>query len=270
MLKQIKYYISVAATLTRLAIQSQLEYPFMLIGYVISNCVQWIVGFATVKFVVDSFGSLGGWGYESLAFLYGMSVLSHGLSVVLFIQTWYMPYCVVEGEYDMFLLRPMGVLFQFLFEDFNLIGITDIIPGLIVFFYGCAKAHIAANFTNISMILFTLVGGTLIRGAVWIFCGSLSFWTKSTANFSDMVGTLFERVSVYPLTIYPKWTQVLFTCFLPLAWITFYPVKGILGMEESVIPIPMAVVSLGVGVIMFALSCGLFRIGMSRYESAGS
>ncbi len=270
MIKNIKYHVSVAAALTRLAIQSQLEYPFMLIGHVLANCVQWVVGFATIKFVVDSFGSLGGWGYESLAFLYGMSVLSHGLAVVLFIQTWYMPYCVVEGEYDMFLLRPMGVLFQFLFEDFNLIGITDMIPGLMVFFYGCAKVHMTVNFTNVCMILFTLTGATLIRGAVWIFCGTLSFWTKSTANFTDMVGELFERVSMYPLTIYPRWTQVLFTFLLPLAWITFYPVKGILGMGESVIPVPMAVIGLGVGVIMFTLSCCLFRIGMRRYESAGS
>ncbi len=270
MIKKIKYHVSVAAALTRLAIQSQLEYPFMLIGHVLANCVQWVVGFATIKFVVDSFGSLGGWGYESLAFLYGMSVLTHGLAVVLFIQTWYMPYCVVEGEYDMFLLRPMGVLFQFLFEDFNLIGITDMIPGLMVFFYGCTKVHMTVNFTNVCLILFTLIGGTLIRGAVWIFCGTLSFWTKSTANFTDMVGELFERVSMYPLTIYPRWTQVLFTFLLPLAWITFYPVKGILGIGESVIPVPMAVISLGVGVIMFTLSCCLFRIGMRRYESAGS
>lgn len=270
MIKNIKYHVSVAAAMTRLSIQSRLEYPFMLIGHVLANCVQWVVGFATIKFVVDSFGSLGGWGYESLAFLYGMSVLSHGLAVVLFIQTWYMPYCVVEGEYDMFLLRPMGVLFQFLFQDFNLIGITDMIPGLMVFFYGCAKVHMTVNFTNVCMILFTLIGGTLIRGAVWIFCGTLSFWTKSTANFTDMVGELFERVSMYPLTIYPRWTQVLFTFLLPLAWITFYPVKGILGIGESVIPIPMAIICLGVGMIMFALSCCLFRIGMRRYESAGS
>ncbi|MDE6186327.1 MAG: ABC-2 family transporter protein [Lachnospiraceae bacterium] len=270
MIKKIKYYVSVAATLIRLSIQSRLEYPYMLIGYVLANFIQWVVGFATIKFVVDSFGSLGGWGYESLAFLYGMSVLSHGLSVVLFIQPWYMAYCVVEGDYDMFLLRPMGVLFQFLFDDFNLIGITDIIPGLMVFFYGCAKVHIAMNFTNVFLILFILIGGTLIRGSVWIFCGTLSFWTKNTANFTDMVGALFERVSMYPLTIYPKWVQVLFTFLLPLAWITFYPVKGILGMEGNIVPIPMAVISLGVGVTMFVLSCGFFRIGMHRYESAGS
>lgn len=270
MMKKIKYYASVAAALTRISIQSRLEYPFMLLGHVLANCVQWVVGFATIKFVVDSFGSLGGWGYESLAFLYGMSVLSHGLAVVLFIQTWYMPYCVVEGEYDMFLLRPMSVLFQFLFEEFNLIGITDMIPGLMVFFYGCAKVHLEVNVTNIILILFVLAGGTLIRGAVWIFCGSLSFWTKSTANFTDMVGALFERVSMYPLTIYPKWTQALFTFFLPLAWITFYPVKDMLGMGESAILVPMAVIGLGVGAVMFALSCGLFHIGMRRYESAGS
>ncbi|MDE7273622.1 MAG: ABC-2 family transporter protein [Lachnospiraceae bacterium] len=269
-MNKIKYYVSVAAALTRHSVQSRLEYPFMLAGHVLANCIQWVVGFATIRFVVDAFGSLGGWGYESLAFLYGMSVLSHGLSVVFFIQTWYMSYCVVEGEYDMFLLRPMGVLFQFLFQDFNLIGITDIIPGLMVFFYGCAKVHMTVNFTNVLMILFTIIGGTLIRGAVWIFCGTLSFWTKSTANFTDMVGALFERVSMYPLTIYPKWVQVLFTFLLPLAWITFYPVKDILGMEENVMPVSLAIISLGVGVALFALSCGFFRIGMHRYESAGS
>ena len=60
-MKKIKYYASVAAALTRQSIQSRLEYPFMLIGHVLANCVQWVVGFATIKFVVDSFGSLGGW-----------------------------------------------------------------------------------------------------------------------------------------------------------------------------------------------------------------
>ena len=138
-MKKIRYYASVAAMFTKLSIQSELEYPFMLIGHVLANSIQWVVGFATIKFVVDQFGSIGGWGYESLAFLYGMSVLSHGLAVVFFIQTWYMGYCVIEGEYDMFLLRPMNLLFQFLFMDFNLIGFTDMIPGLIVFVYGCFK-----------------------------------------------------------------------------------------------------------------------------------
>lgn len=269
-MKKIRYYASVAAMFTRLSIQSRLEYPFMLIGHLLANCIQWVVGFATIKFVVDQFGSIGGWGYESLAFLYGMSVLSHGLAVVFYIQTWYMGYCVIEGEFDRFLLRPMNLVFQFLFSDFNLIGFTDMIPGLMVFFYGCAKVNLTPNLMNILLILCTLVGGTMIRGAVWMFCGSMSFWTRSTANFTDMVGELFERVSMYPITIYPGWVQALFTFLLPLAWITFWPVKDMLGLGTSVIPVPMAVITLAVGILMFAGSCAVFRMGMNRYESAGS
>ncbi len=269
-MKTIRYYVSVAVMFTRLSIQSRLEYPFMLIGHVLANCIQWVVGFAAIKFVVDQFGSIGGWGYESLAFLYGMSVLSHGLAVVFFIQTWFMGYQVIEGEFDRYLLRPMNLVFQFLFDDFNLIGFTDIIPGLMVFVYGCIKVRLTLNLANVLLILCTLAGGTLIRGAVWMFCGSMSFWTKSTANFTDMVGELFERVSMYPITIYPRWAQALFTFLLPLAWITFWPVRGMLEPGVSVIPVPLAVVALAVGLLMFAGSCGIFRMGMRKYESAGS
>ena len=269
-MKKLRYYISIAAMFTKLSIQSELEYPFMLIGHVLANSIQWVVGFATIKFVVDQFGSIGGWGYESLAFLYGMSVLSHGLAVVFYIQTWYMGYMVIEGEFDRYMLRPMNLVFQFLFQDFNLIGFTDMIPGLMVFFYGWAKVQLAPTLTNILLVLCILAGGTMIRGAVWMFCGSMSFWTKSTANFTDMVGELFERVSMYPVTIYPRWAQVLFTFLLPLAWMTFWPVKDMLGLGGFAIPVPLAVVTLAVGLLMFAGSCAVFRAGIGKYKSAGS
>ena len=148
-MKKMRYYASVAALSIRQSIQSRLEYPFMLTGHVLANCIQWVVGFATIKFVVDQFGSIGGWGYESLAFLYGMSVLSHGLAVVFFIQTWGLGYWMIDGEFDRFLLRPMNLIFQFLFDDFNLIGFTDILPGLMVFIYGCTKVSLPLTLTKI-------------------------------------------------------------------------------------------------------------------------
>ena len=73
---------------------------------------------------------------------------------------------------------------------------------------------VAKPTTHWMQLASTRAGGTLIRGAGWMFCGSMSFWTKSPADFTDMVGELFERVSMYPLTIYPEWAQVLFTFLL--------------------------------------------------------
>ncbi|MDO4304438.1 MAG: ABC-2 family transporter protein [Bacillota bacterium] len=268
--RTIRYYFSMAITFTRLSVQSGLEYPINLISWILVNPIQFILGFATIKFVIEQFGSLGGWGYESLAFLYGLAVLSHGFAVILFIQTWYMGRHIIHGEYDTFILRPMSVLFQFLFQYLNLIGISDLIPGLIVFIYGCMKVQFTCSIANILLVIITVIGGVLIRGSVWLFCGSLSFWTQSPTHFIDFTLELFDRVTMYPLSIYPRAIQVFFTFILPLGWITFYPTKDLLGLGGSVIPINMAFVTLGIGVLMFTLSCVFFNIGMRRYESAGS
>lgn len=268
--KRMKYYFSVAAAFMRLSAQSSLEYPINLLGWVLANPIQFIVGFATIKFVVDQFGTLAGWGYQELSFLYGLSVLSHGLAVMFFIQTWYMGKFIIRGEFDQFLLRPMNVLFQFLFMDFNLIGISDLIPGLIVFIYGCYNVHFQCDLKNILLLAGTVAGGTLIRGAVWIICGSLSFWTKSTTRYVDFTRELFDRVTMYPLTIYPRPIQWLFTFLLPLGWITFYPAGSLLGKQVGNIPVNMALVTLGIGVLVFGLGCIIFTAGTRRYESAGS
>ncbi len=69
-----------------------------LINWLISNPLQFIVGFATIKFVVEAFGEINGWNYGQLAFLYGISAISHALSMIFFVQGWFMGYYVIEGE----------------------------------------------------------------------------------------------------------------------------------------------------------------------------
>lgn len=56
----------------------------------------------------------------------------------------------------------MNLVFQFLFANFNLIGVTDMIPGLIVFFSGCSKVHLAPSLTNILLVICTLAVGLLM------------------------------------------------------------------------------------------------------------
>lgn len=268
--KTIKYYLSVAGAFMKISAQSALEYPINLLGWVLANPIQFIVGFATIKFVVEEFGTLAGWGYQELSFLYGLSVLSHGLAVMFFIQTWHMGKYIIRGEFDQFLLRPMNVIFQFLFMYFNLIGISDLIPGFMVFLYGCNKVHFRPSLINLLLLTATVIGGTLIRGAIWMLCGSITFWTKSTSGFIDFTKELFDRTTMYPISIYPRAVQWLFTFILPLGWITFYPASALLGREGAGIPAGMAMGTLLIGVLMMGIACLVFMLGMNRYESAGS
>ena len=183
-MKTLRQYWSVAAMSIRLSIQSCFEYPLAFVGWLISNPMQFLVGFATIKFVVMEFDALADWNFKELAFLYGMSVLSHGLSVIFFTKTWYMGWTILRGEMDMLRLRPMNTLFQFLFGEMNFVGLTDLVPGVILFVYGCISVQFQWTLHNTAAMLCAVVGGTLLRGAFYLGFGSLTFWTKSPFHVS--------------------------------------------------------------------------------------
>ena len=106
-MEQIKYYADVTVYQMRQALLVLFEYPANFIGWLLSNPLQFVMGFATLKFVVQEFGTINGWNYGQLACLYGIAVMSHALSMIFFVQGWFMGYYVIEGEFDRFLLRPL-------------------------------------------------------------------------------------------------------------------------------------------------------------------
>ena len=263
-MERIKYYGDVTLFHMKLAIMTLLEYPANFIGWLLSNPIQFLVGFGTLKFVVQEFGTINGWNYGQLAFLYGIAVMSHALSMIFFVQGWFMGYYVIEGDFDRFLLRPLSVLYQFFFTQFNIIGVTDLIPGILVFAYGCRAVGFQWNMRNIGALLLLLAGATLIRGGIYIMMGTLSFWTKSTNDFAGFTQEFFDKTTMYPLSMYPEAMQLLLTFVIPIGWISFYPAQALLDGAESCVCITFAI-----GLAMVILAGIFFKHGLKNYESAG-
>ncbi len=271
MLQTIKHYGSVSLAYLKMALLTTLEYPTSLFGWLLANPIQFIVGFATIKFVVEEFGTIAGWGYGELAVLYGVSVISHGLCVVFFIQSWYVGYYVVDGDFDRCMLRPMSVLYQFLFTGFNPIGLTDLIPGICVFIYGCIQVDFVWSIGNVINILIILIGATLIRSAVYLMIGCSAFWTKSVNSYNGYVQEFFSKTTTYPLSIFPESFQFVLTFLLPIGWVNFYPVAELLGVPNGRFAWNGAVwATLAAGVLIFLVASAIFKSGLKRYESAGN
>ncbi len=268
---EILHYIDVSLVYIKMAFLSIIEYPSAILGWLLSNPIQFIVGFATIKFVVAEFGNINGWSYGQLAFLYGLSVISHALSMIFFIQGWFLGYYVIEGEFDRFLTRPLGVVYQFLFTQINIFGITDLVPGIIVFIYGCIKVGLSFTLSNIGLIIVMLIGATLIRGGIYVILGSSAFWTRSANDFGQYTQEIFDKTTMYPLSMYPESLQFILTYIIPIGWVSFYPVSGILGVENIGLTSSMAVwITLLVGVVVMCVAGWIFSIGLRRYESAGN
>ena len=207
LLDTLGHYIDVTLCNIKLALMLIIEYPANIAGWLISNPIQFIVGFATIKFVVAQFGEINGWNYGQLAFLYGLSVISHAVSMMFFVQGWFMGYSVIEGDFDRYLTRPLGVLYQFFFTTFNIFGITDLIPGIVVFIYGCIETGFRFTFGNAVGIIVMIIGAAFIRGGLYIMLGSTSFWTKSANDFGQYTQEIFDKSTMYPISMYPESLQ---------------------------------------------------------------
>lgn len=267
----IAHYFGVTMCNIKMALLTIVEYPSNILGWLISNPIQFILGFATIKFVVQQFGEINGWNYGQLAFLYGISVISHALSMIFFVQGWFMGFYVIEGDFDRFLTRPLSVLYQFFFTNINVFGLTDLIPGILVFVYGCIQTGFSFTVSNVVGIIVMLIGATLIRGGIYILLGSTSFWTKSANDFGQFTQEIFDKTTMYPISMYPEAMQLILTFVIPIGWVSFYPASELLGIEHVFSTGGMGIwITLAVGIVTMLIAGLVFKIGMRRYESAGN
>lgn len=262
--EKIKQYTLVTFENIKIQFMTLMEYPANFVAWLFSNPLQFLIGFATIRFVVQQFGDIHGWNYGQLAFLYGISVISHAISMIFFVQGWFMGHYVVMGEFDRFMLRPMSVLYQFFFTQINLIGITDLIPGLCVLFYGCRQIQFTWSVTSTLSLLILIIGATLIRGGIYIMMGTVTFWTKSVSDFAGFTQEFFDKTTMYPLSIYPRLMQFILTYLIPIGWISYYPAKDLLhGINQGVF------ITLIIGILVMTIAGIFFKTGLRNYESAG-
>lgn len=233
--------------------------------------IQYFSGVWVLRIIIERFHALNGWEFPQLAFIYGLGLLSHGILVVFFINTWHIDNMVIEGNFDRLLLRPMNVFFQLIASYVNFIGLIDLIPGTIIFLYASHLVGMDWTFVNVIKLILTIIGGVLIRAALFIILGSVSFWTKRSGSLVGFTLTLLERTTMYPMNIYPLILQMILTFLIPIGFISFYPASEFLGKDSGFnIPLSMALWTPLIGIVCFMISQFIFGLGMKKYESSGS
>ena len=116
-----------------------------------------------------------------------------------------------------------------------------------------------------------LIGATMIRGGIYLMIGSISFWTKSVVDFGGYTQELFDKTTMYPLSMYPESIQFVATYLIPVGWVSFYPASSLLGIGDGATNVNGAVwMTLLIGILVFLAASYVFKIGLRKYESAGN
>ena len=258
------------AVLVRLGFASAIQYRADFVMTAVGAIFYEAVSLAFVGVVIHAFGSIGGWTFTEVAFVYGIRTMGHALHGVLSGQLWATDYVVREGEFDRFLLRPINPLIQLITLRFQVTAVGDIAFGIVVLAITAVAAPIDWSVGRVAFLVAAVVGSALTESAVMLAISSLTFRLLASSPMLQVADTVFVTFGPYPLSVLPRAVSYLLTFVLPLAFAAYLPAAILLHRTGDLfVPVWLGFAAPAVGVMLYTAAVALFHQQTRSYSSPG-
>jgi ABC-type uncharacterized transport system, permease component len=267
----VKDFFSTYWLYIRVFFRGRVEYRLSFILGLLSNFYCYFITFATYWVLISGIGNVAGWNFSELSVLYGLSLLTYAIAGTLIWYTGYhMGDLVQSGKLDVFLMRPIGVLRQLIFQRFGDTFIGQIIVTIVFLVTAFSKLSNHLNGCKIIYLILSIIGGVLIQVASMIIVGSLSFFIVKSTEIGDIFYYDMRDMTQYPIEIFPKVIQYILTFVCPWAFINYYPSLLLLDKVSSRYEFILGIIAPLIGVIMLLLSLLIFNYGLKKYSGVGN
>lgn len=255
----------------RVSMLARLQYRADFITGAVGVIIWNAASLGLIGILINQFGHLNGWTIWELVFLYSLWNLGHSLFSLLFWHINSLEDYLIEGTFDLFLIRPVSPLLQFFGREIHYMGLADVLIG--VTGVSLAYANLGLHWDGVQWIFFVLaiISGALIEVTLALMIACTAFWTgRSRAGFSVMMqfNTLVEQ---YPVDIFGDWFRVVVTGLLPVAFMNYYPALMLLDkIDPNSTWAWLGYASPVVALWLVGLASVTWRLALQRYASSGS
>ena len=257
-LKSIAKHLRVFACYYRLNLSSALEYraSFLIqaFGVALSNSsfiFFWWIAFRHIG------GSIAGYSFEDVLFIWAVASSGFGLSGILFANTSSLSQLIISGELDTFLLQPCNVLLNFICAKTTLSAYGDLIYGFVImalFYAGNAAAWL--------WFLLGVLVQAVVTTAIALTGNALTFYWGDATAVSQMATEFAINFSIYPEKIYGPVVRAVMYSLIPAAIAVHVPLR----LFHDFTPWVAAVALCGAALYCTAAGWFFYR-GLRRYES---
>ena len=251
----------------RMHVLSGLEYKgwWLMVLQVLLTCVLDPLG--TVLMFLR-FGSIGPWSVERILLIYAMAVTSFGLAESFCRGFDYFPYVMIrDGNFDRLLLRPRSLFTQAAASVFHIHRLSRPAAGLAVMLWCLGRLGAAPTAANIAMLAMALAGGLVMYAGVFVMTSGIAFFTVKALDWIIVFTNASYQVARIPKEYMPGFLKNMFTFFMPMLVVSYYPASAVCGWGDS----PwLGWLALPAGVAFFGASLLVWRVGVRHYRSTGS
>jgi ABC-2 type transport system permease protein len=212
--------------------------------------IQWILLFHLRK-------DIGGYSLEDIMLLWGLSASTYGLSHIFFQQAYSLPWLIMNGKLDSYLVQPKNVLLGIITSATNSSAVGDLIYGYLVL--------VLFKFSLRNLLLFTLFSilGALIMTAFAVIAGSISFYLVRGDILAENMNNILIHFCTYPDTIFKESVRLILYVVVPTGFVVYLPMKIMIHYQ----PLYLFAV-LGFAAVIISLAFLLFYRGLRRYTSS--
>lgn len=242
-------------------VQSKVDFLMGLFGFFFTQ----VLGIAFLYLIFDKIPNLNGWTLSQLIFIYGFAQIPRGIDHLFTDNIWLVAWrMVVNGDFDRYMLRPMNVFFQIICEKLQPDAVGELLIGTILIIMSLSKGIVIVDGMHIVMFIVSVIAGAVIYTSIKLLFASLSFWIKRSGPFLQVAYEMADFAK-YPVEIYSKPIQFILTFVIPFAFVAYFPASYFLIQKSALTTVGIECL---IAVILSILAYSIFKIGISKYESA--
>jgi ABC-2 type transport system permease protein len=169
------------------------------------------------------------------------------------------------GTLDFVLLKPADAQFLVSTQRFAPWRAINVLAGIAIFVYAFATLGRAPGVADVLLALAMLVLAIVILYAMWILVISAAFHVGRIDNLRFLFLAIFDAAR-WPSTVYRGVMSFVFTFVIPLALMTTYPARALLGRLDAA----TALFAWVLGLLFALLARAVWLQSLRRYTSASS
>ena len=214
------------------------------------------------------FGGVGEWQMGDILLIYCLAVTSFGLAEVFCRGFDSFPWRMLRsGDFDRLLLRPRSLFTQVSASIFHMHRIPRPVTGMIAIVWLLVRLKVPFGPVNILVLILSLCGGLLTYSGVFIMTSGIAFFTIKGLDWIFIFTNASYQVTKCPVEYMPRILWGVFTFFMPMLVISYYPASLICGWGE---PKFTGFLALPAGAAFLGFSLLIWKVGVRHYKSTGS
>ena len=243
-----------------------MQYKISFIFTLITQLLTILVEVFVLKSMFEKFNLLESYNVYELYFNFSVVWLGYSLAQMFGRGFDKFSNLIVDGSFDLLLIRPRNLFIQIIGSDFYYEKLTRVLSSFILFIIGASNIIVNLNLQRILVLLLIIIGSFFMIMSVFIIGATFCFYTIQGIEFINIFTDGTKHIGQYPMGIFHKSIRDIFTFIIPLTLVNYYPIEYLTSRTNNdfVGLFPF------VAILYIVPAIIIFKFGLKKYKSSGS